>query len=206
MALLVACLAACGDDSTTVVGGSGSGGVPENGSSTSGPPSTSSVDPTPTSASSTSSTTSGEAGGVESSTTTRVASTSAGSSGGLSCNAVCGNGQVDCNEECDCGDDDDCTAERLDFAACVDVQNVLHPRHPFTGGVLGCNAASCRFDTSGCQWGCGDGIVGEGEACDPKAVAPSCADLGRGASTEPLPCSDLCELDASTCQMSRERR
>lgn len=199
------CLVACGDDSTTVVGGSGSGGVPESGSSTSAA-STSSGDPTPMTASSTSSTTSGETGGGEPSTTTLAGSTSTGSSGGFSCSSFCGNGQVDCREECDCGEDNDCTAERLGFAACVDVQNIFEPEHPFTGGVLGCNPASCRFDTSACEWGCGDGIVGEGEACDPKAVTPSCADLGRGASTDLLPCSELCELDASSCQMTPDRR
>lgn len=139
-------------------------------------------------------------------TTAPDGSTSSGSTGDLACNSVCGNGQLDCNEECDCGDGIDCTAEELGFVMCVDLDNVFHPEHPFTGGVLGCNLASCRFDTAACEWGCGDGIVSDGEACDPKVEAPSCADLGRGTGTDPLPCNGRCELDASTCQMTRERR
>ncbi len=77
--------------------------------------------------------------------------------------------------------------------------DVLNPDHVFTGGELRCNMASCRFDLAACEWGCGDGILAENEACDPELDTPSCADLDRGTSVDPVPCTEECELDTTVC-------
>lgn len=137
-----------------------------------------------------------------SSTSTSTSSSDASSSGssdGSAC-LCCGDGIVDPSEECDCGDGD-CTPASFGFATCETVTDPAQPGVVFTGGTLGCNAASCRFDLSGCEWGCGDGIVSANETCDPGVPSPSCADLGRGSSTDPLPCDpDSCNLDTVACE------
>ncbi len=112
--------------------------------------------------------------------------------------ASCGDGIIGRNEDCDCGAGP-CTPSTLCFAECSDVRpHSLEHRGPLTGGVLGCNPASCRFDTSLCTW-CGDGEIGDNETCEPEIPTLTCADLGLGAGTEPLPCTDLCVLDTSVC-------
>ncbi len=64
----------------------------------------------------------------------------------------CGNGRVDPGEECDGRD--------VGGKTCLDLSS------DFVGGVIACRQ-DCTFDTSGCvRWGCGNGHLDFGEACD----------------------------------------
>jgi hypothetical protein len=48
---------------------------------------------------------------------------------------------------------------------------------------------------------CGDGVLEEGELCETGDTGPSCAALGVGSNTEPLPCNSTCTgWDTSSCQ------
>lgn len=106
---------------------------------------------------------------------------------------------INCGEDCDCGVEP-CTPEGLAFATCVGKADILNPKVVFTGGLLGCNPASCRYDLSACEWGCGDGIIADGESCEPTIESPSCAERGLGESTDPIPCDPTCQLDTAACQ------
>lgn len=156
---------------------------PSTSGSTSGSPtSTSSVD---TGSDTTTSTTS---------TTTTASSTTTDDSD--SAGAICGDGYITGNEECDCGGIQ-CTADGLDNKDCTDVSD---PNVPgvITGGVLDCNPASCRFDTSACTY-CGDGAINGIEECESGSpIDTTCIELGRGTAGE-LSCGADCTIDTSAC-------
>lgn len=123
---------------------------------------------------------------------------SSGSSGAIYC-ACCGNGLLDGSEECDCGDDNDCTPAEMNFTTCEDLSNPLRPGVVYTGGTLRCSPASCRYMFEEC-FGCGNGTIDPGEACEPEVPTPTCAELGVGTSKEPVPCDPAtCQLDTSSC-------
>jgi hypothetical protein len=111
--------------------------------------------------------------------------------------SVCGDGIVSGNEECDCGGGA-CTPEGLDNKTCVDVTDPLKPGI-LTGGTLGCNPASCRFNTSECTY-CGDGEVNGIEECEPGLpIDLTCEALGAGTGGQ-LTCNDTtCTADTSMC-------
>ena len=118
-------------------------------------------------------------------------SSSSGGDGG----ALCGDGVVSGNEECDCAGRP-CTEEGLDGKTCLDIDDPL--AGVLTGGTLSCNPASCRFDTSTCTH-CGDGRVNGNEACDGELPAPiTCRELGRGTAGA-VTCGSDCQVDASAC-------
>ena len=96
--------------------------------------------------------------------------------------ALCGNGQLDSNEQCD--------GENLNNASCESLE--------FASGTLACNA-DCTFNTSTCvPTTCGDGQLDPGEQCDTKDLGEaSCESLGF-ASGE-LDCTDSCTFDTSLC-------
>lgn len=110
---------------------------------------------------------------------------------------LCGDGIITGSEECDCAGLG-CTLEGLGGVQCPDVKDPLIPG-PITGGVLGCNAASCRFDTSMCAW-CGDGfIIGQLEECEPDVeIDTTCAELDKGTGGL-LVCTSDCTLDTTAC-------
>ncbi|MGH1344853.1 MAG: hypothetical protein ACRBN8_25050 [Nannocystales bacterium] len=190
----------CGSSSPSAESSGGAGGT---GSSSSGISNVSTSSPRlPSTEGSTS-----QPGGSTSASTdddtgsgTKTASTSSGSSSsyGSACDSPCGDGLINCGEDCDCGLEP-CTPAGVGFAVCVGMQDILNPDHVFTGGVLGCNPANCRFDFSGCEWGCGDGVIANTETCEPELESPSCADLGLGDATDPVPCDKACQLDTSVC-------
>jgi hypothetical protein len=115
------------------------------------------------------------------------------------CGDSCGNGLLCGTEQCDCGMGP-CTPEGLDFSECADLINPAFPDRVYTGGILDCSPASCRFVFTTCTF-CGDGRINGNETCEPEPPPQdTCASLGLGDETEPLPCDDTCQLDTSSCR------
>jgi hypothetical protein len=112
--------------------------------------------------------------------------------------AICGDGLITGNEECDCGGVM-CTEDSLGGTTCLDVVDPQNPEHLLTGGTLGCNPASCRFDTSGCVW-CGDEEVnGELEDCEPTVEIMETCDAYIPGFVGALACNADCTIDTSAC-------
>lgn len=126
--------------------------------------------------------------------TTTMADSS--SSGDPPCGALCGDGIICGPEECDCGGFP-CSSDDLGDKTCVDVKDPTIPG-VITGGVLGCNPASCRFDTSMCTY-CGDDEINGNEECEPdEDITTTCELLGAGIAG-PLTCAADCSIDTSGC-------
>ena len=110
----------------------------------------------------------------------------------------CGNGIINDTERCDCGMMP-CTPEGLGFAECAGLVNPAFPERVYTGGILDCSPASCQLVFTTCTF-CGDDNVNGNEACEPDPPPQdTCASLGLGDATEPLPCDESCQLDTSSC-------
>jgi hypothetical protein len=110
----------------------------------------------------------------------------------------CGNGIINGSETCDCGMMP-CTPAGLDFQECAGLVNTVFPDRVYTGGILDCSPASCQLVFTTCTF-CGDGNVNGNETCEPEpAPDDTCASLGLGEQTEPLPCDESCQLDTSSC-------
>jgi hypothetical protein len=137
--------------------------------------------------------------GADTSTTTAPAESSSSSEGSSEdgSGTLCGDGEISGTEECDCAGLA-CTLDGLGDMQCPDVKDPNIPG-PITGGVLGCNPASCRFDTSACTY-CGDGLVlGDLEECEPKIeIETSCNEIGEGTAGA-LACNADCTLDTTAC-------
>lgn len=148
-----------------------------------------------TEAASTSTTSASTTEGVESSSSSGADSSSSSSfSGG---GAQCGNGEIEGDEDCDCGDDGECTEEELGGLACESTSDPLVPG-VLTGGPLGCNMASCRYDTSQCVY-CGDGELNGNEVCElDQPIQTSCSELGKGTAGKLL-CMETCQVDTTAC-------
>nr|HEX4314001.1 hypothetical protein [Kofleriaceae bacterium] len=108
--------------------------------------------------------------------------------GGLECDGsgncgFCGDGVAVNPEQCDGSD--------LGGNTCATVAG-------FTAGTLGCDTATCRFDTSSCT-DCGNGVVEAGEQCDGSDFGGStCQSEGFESGT--LSCTTPgCQIDTSTC-------
>jgi hypothetical protein len=116
----------------------------------------------------------------------------------VSCNQCCGNGVIDGTEQCDCGGMP-CTPAGLDFAECAGLVNPVFPDRVYTGGILDCSPASCQLVFTACTF-CGDTQINGNETCEPEPPPQdTCASLGLGDETEPLPCDESCQLDTSSC-------
>ncbi len=152
----------------------------------------------PTAASDTSEGTSSST--TEASVTTEADASSSpesSSSTGGGFGSLCGNGMIEGTEDCDCGDDGECTEEELGGISCESTSDPLVPG-VLTGGPLGCNPASCRYDTSQCVY-CGDGELNGNEACElDMPIATSCSELGKGTAGK-LTCMDTCQVDTTAC-------
>ncbi len=71
------------------------------------------------------------------------------------------------------------------------------------GGELGCSG--CRFDVSNCSF-CGDGELDPEEACDGMNFEPGLAScVGQPEPFGLASCSDLCQIDYSTCRRGFEK-
>jgi hypothetical protein len=184
---VLAIAASCSSDPSSDEGDSGSsssGGADDDADDTNTP--TSLTDPTGDPESSTDPDDDSSDGGPES---------SSDDEGGCA-GALCGNGVVECNEDCDCGGLG-CSAEDLGNMVCTDVVDPTLPG-PITGGTLGCNPASCRFDTTQCTY-CGDEEINGNETCEPdEDITATCTGLGAGAAGEVV-CNSACQLDTSGC-------
>jgi hypothetical protein len=110
--------------------------------------------------------------------------------------AMCGNGEIEGNEDCDCGGLG-CSAEDLGNKGCLDVVDPTLPG-AITGGTLKCNPASCRFDTTECTY-CGDDLINGNENCEPEEdIEQTCVSLGAGSAGE-VSCDSACQIDTSGC-------
>lgn len=104
--------------------------------------------------------------------------------------ATCGNGILDPNEgeECD-----------TNLAILDDCQSLPG----FVSGSLSCDS-DCKLVTAACvPIVCGDGIISDGEECDPIAGAPieSCETLGFGKGFSALsPTCDQCQYNTTDCE------
>ncbi len=103
--------------------------------------------------------------------------------GPYGCGAVCGNGTIEANEQCD--------GSALGGWSCNDLG---YPN----GGSLGC-AADCTFDVSACSHACGNGIREGSEICDGSDLnGATCSTLGGAGGT--LACrADCTGFDLSSC-------
>lgn len=121
-------------------------------------------------------------------------STDSGSSGDAG-GQLCGDGERSGTEQCDCGGEP-CAEAELEGTACADIVDPFGV--VYTGGLIGCNPASCKFDPAMCTR-CGDGIINGIEACDGDMPGPlTCAGLGRGTLGE-VTCGSDCKFDTSAC-------
>ena len=106
------------------------------------------------------------------------------SDGNNNINAVCGNGKIEGDEECD-------TSES-DFEDC----SVLG----FSSGKLNCTPL-CKLDFSQCTGkpsSCGNNKIDPGEECDGSAnIEIDCTELGYTGGTPG--CTELCRFDVSSC-------
>ncbi len=125
--------------------------------------------------------------------------------GELRCNASCTDFDTsDCEEPSDdvCGDgivgeSEDCE-DGVGDATCADVPGMI-------GGELGCDAETCKFDTSAC-FGCGDGVIQGAELCDTTTFpgeSTACGDFYEGALGE-VSCNESCYVDYSGCTVEGE--
>ena len=99
--------------------------------------------------------------------------------------AVCGDGLVQGDEECD--------GENLEGASCASLPG-------FGGGALACTR-ECTFDVSDCRADtCGNAAIDGAEECDGSNLGgQNCASLGFDGGT--LACSEDCTFDESGCQI-----
>src|SRR3989344_5701418 len=107
---------------------------------------------------------------------------------------TCGNGQLNINEDCDVGENDNIL---LAFNQCRRL-----PDFEGGGGNLACNTQTCRFDTQGCfnSFCGGDPNLNTGEECDINSPAESCT-IVQGYSSGEAGCFfNSCTLDWGTCQ------
>ena len=177
--------------------GSGSSGV----EATSAPSATGTLPPSTTSSGSTEgvdSTASTTLGASTGSTSSDDLGASTGVSGCDDNGQCCGNGIIDATERCDCGMMP-CTPEGLGFAECAGLFNPAFPDRVYTGGILDCSPASCQLLFTTCTF-CGDENLNGNETCElDSPPVDTCASLGLGDATEPLPCDESCQLDTSSC-------
>lgn len=98
--------------------------------------------------------------------------------------AVCGNGVLEPNEECEGFDTRGATCDSLGL----------------TIGAIKCGA-DCKLDTSGCGGKCGDGQIQGSEQCDGANLnGKTCAALLGGAATGTLACSSDCHFLIDACK------
>ncbi|MET0391434.1 MAG: DUF4215 domain-containing protein, partial [Polyangiales bacterium] len=130
---------------------------------------------------------------------------------------TCGNAILDCDEQCDRGDDnsdaqnalcrrscrrpgcgdgvvddqsgEDCDGAPNEAESCAD--------YGFYAGAISCSS-TCRNDTSSCREWCGDGVVNGSEVCDELAPdGESCLEFGYDVGN--LHCSPYCAPDFDRC-------
>lgn len=180
---------ACGDDTTSpTITGTETGGSSSSSSSTTSAESSTSSSTTSEEESSSSSS------GASSGSGTAAESSSSEEAG---IGSICNDGDITGIEECDCGGAF-CDMAALNFTRCEDL-----PRNPalpgiYTGGRLGCSAASCRFDASQCTY-CGDGEINGNEVCELSGpIGTTCGEQGVGNLGE-VTCTDSCTFDTTAC-------
>lgn len=117
---------------------------------------------------------------------------------------ACRNGIIEGTEQCDCGADDKgnplpCSPAGLGGQQCAGLTNPAFPDRVYTGGILDCSPASCQFTFNTCTF-CGDTVLNGNEICElDDDPGPSCQALGRGSSTNPLPCGPTCNWYVECC-------
>ncbi len=119
--------------------------------------------------------------------------------GGLGCTAGCTLELTACEAAGRCGDQivQDLHGEQCEAGVSVEV---TCQELGFYEGTPACDAATCRFDTTGCAGRCGDGSLhlAFGEACDGAQLnGATCVALGQYDGT--LACDAACAFELSGC-------
>ncbi len=109
---------------------------------------------------------------------------------------VCGDGLLDVDtEECDCGNGQ-CMAAQLGNKSCTALPSPKGT--PYSGGTLGCDAATCTLNAQACTY-CGDGVRNGIEPCESGDLGgQTCASVGYDAGL--LKCTPDCAYDDSSCK------
>ena len=101
--------------------------------------------------------------------------------------STCGNGVMDADEACD-GSIGEATCETFDGSK------------TWVSGEPVCSKTTCQLEVGSCvEQKCGNGVLDEGEACDPGAPKLACSDYNSSYVSGTTKCTSECQVDATGC-------